>query len=489
MTSNKEGTDVANRTILHDWLGILYSCVYLWVTVMYMIRLAPPGSQVLCKSGQIVLLPLFKPSALSLWPALMPMVQMVYWLSVSVRAAIMGPYAYVGIISPGKRPFELNVLTLIHAWLLSVPLLVYILATIFFAPLVLLFGIFLYRKSDAFFVSCLCCLQLLSFLVLDLTSFVLFFVALLLASFSSLSFPSSRLSSSSLLLVVLFSNSSFFTAATIAIGFAFMFIPMQLAFGRCSYYCCCCQCLCLSPRCRSDKRWNEVEQRWEKVRDDDDAASSSSSISSISSSSPTTGTDDEDNIADQIDLLALKALVTVFFSLFAASVYFAPYYFGTGGSWEKMVNGMVELPSFNLLSVRRMFENLELALTWPKLSYEFEIPTEFTVGVFFLQYSTEVVRWLYERWLKDIRVTQRHFAFALLPFKYAFAYASLAQVRVCFFLVFFLVFFVLEVFFLLLSFFFLLSFILFFSPHSPSSPFSFLPILLPPFSFCRRHSS
>ena len=189
MTSNKEGTDIANRTILHDWLGILYSCVYLWVTVMYMVRLAPPGSQVLCKSGQIVLLPLFKPSALSLWPALMPMVQMVYWLSVSVRAAIMGPYAYVGIISPGKRPFELNVLTLIHAWLLSVPLLVYILATIFFAPLVLLFGIFLYRKSDAFFVSCLCCLQLLSFLVLDLTSFVLFFVALLLASFSSLSFP------------------------------------------------------------------------------------------------------------------------------------------------------------------------------------------------------------------------------------------------------------------------------------------------------------
>ena len=164
---------------------------------------------------------------------------------------------------------------------------------------------------------------------------------------------------------------------------------------------------------------------------DDDASSSSSSISS----SPTTGagTDDEDNIADQIDLLALKALVTVFFSLFAASVYFAPYYFGTGGSWEKMVNGMVELPSFNLLSVQRMFENLELTLTWPKLSYEFEIPTEFTVGVFFLQYSTEIVRWLYERWLKDIRVTQRHFAFALLPFKYAFAYASLAQVRGFFF--------------------------------------------------------
>ena len=139
-----------------------------------------------------------------------------------------------------------------------------------------------------------------------------------------------------------------------------MFIPMQLAFGRCSYYCCCCQCLCLSPRCRSDKRWNEVEQRWEEVRDDD-ASSSSSSISS----SPTTGagTDDEDNIADQIDLLALKALVTVFFSLFAASVYFAPYYFGTGGSWEKMVNGMVELPSFDLLSVKHMFKNLELTLT------------------------------------------------------------------------------------------------------------------------------
>ena len=250
-----------------------------------------------------------------------------------------------------------------------------------------------------------------------------------------------------------------------------MFIPMQLAFGRCSYYCCCCQCLCLSSRFRSDKRWNEGEQRWEEVPDDDAASSSSSQ---------TTGVDEEDNIADQIDLLALKALVTVFFSLFAASVYFAPYYFGTGGSWEKMVNGMVELPSFDLLSVKHMFKNLELTLTWPKLSYEFEIPTEFTVGVFFLQYSTEIVRWLYERWLKDIRVMQRHFAVALLPFKYAFAYASLAQVRV--FLVFGFFFF-----FFFWKFFF--SLIFSFSHFFVLSSFLPLPFFHLPISFRRRHSS
>ena len=165
MTTSNEGTDVTNRTILHDWLGILYSFIYLWVTIMYLVRLTPTGSQVLCKSGQIVLLPLFKPAALSLWPALMPMVQMVYWLSVSERAATMGPNAYVGIISPGKRPFELNVLTLIHAWLLSVPLLVYILATIFFAPLVLLFGIFLYRKVDGVFFYFCCFVRSFFFLV------------------------------------------------------------------------------------------------------------------------------------------------------------------------------------------------------------------------------------------------------------------------------------------------------------------------------------
>ena len=47
----------------------------------------------------------------------MPLCQLAYWMIVSRRAAYNNGFAYyAGIVLP-HRPFEFNVLTLAHAWL------------------------------------------------------------------------------------------------------------------------------------------------------------------------------------------------------------------------------------------------------------------------------------------------------------------------------------------------------------------------------------
>ena len=46
-------------------------------------------------------------------------------------------------MSPGEQPFEFNALTLAHAWLVAVPLTLYMLAALVFLPLVGVFGVVL----------------------------------------------------------------------------------------------------------------------------------------------------------------------------------------------------------------------------------------------------------------------------------------------------------------------------------------------------------
>ena len=43
------------------------------------------GDTIVCKAAQIVMLPLFKPTALSMWSAFMPLVQLAYWAYVRRR--------------------------------------------------------------------------------------------------------------------------------------------------------------------------------------------------------------------------------------------------------------------------------------------------------------------------------------------------------------------------------------------------------------------
>ena len=77
--------EIEEDNILRDWLHIIYALICVWTTTMYMLYVGPVGDP-FCKAAQMVLIPLFKPTALSLWPAFMPLVQMVYWLSLAERS-------------------------------------------------------------------------------------------------------------------------------------------------------------------------------------------------------------------------------------------------------------------------------------------------------------------------------------------------------------------------------------------------------------------
>ena len=132
----------------------------------------------------------------------------------------------------------------------------------------------------------------------------------------------------------------------------------------------------------------------------------------------------EDESSDRIGLLALKAMATLFFALFAASVYFTPFYFGTGGTWNSMIYEIVALTSLDPV---QFISNLSGMLTWPTMTMEFQIPAALSVGILFLQYSTEFVRWVFKTFLNGVEITEKHFLIPLLPVKWAFMFGSFAQ--------------------------------------------------------------
>ena len=147
-------------------------------------------------------------------------------------------------MSPGAQPFEFNALTLAHAWLVCVPLTVYLLAAAVFVPLAVVFGAVL-------------------------------------------------------------------VPTVFAIAFVFMYVPMQLGSGR-LVYCLCPHLMttrCCRPRANRTKRQEEEEE--------DEATGQNSS----SGAAP-------DPAAEQAGLMTLKAMGTLFFALFALSVYFTPFFRG-----------------------------------------------------------------------------------------------------------------------------------------------------------------
>jgi Leucine-rich repeat (LRR) protein len=131
------------------------------------------------------------------------------------------------------------------------------------------------------------------------------------------------------------------------------------------------------------------------------------------------------NLLTKVDLLALKAMSTLFFAALAASVYFTPYYLGTGGSWSDMIDAMVDLPSWDLLDLGLWFDSMVASLQWPDLPL-FEMPLTFSLSVVALQYSSEAVWWLQHNYLSQLNITENHFFITLLPVRASFAFGRYA---------------------------------------------------------------
>ena len=81
---------IGGGNVLSGWISILYALIFcytaganLW-TGPSNVR-GNPGDTLVCKAAQIVMLPLYKPTALSMWSAFMPLVQLAYWTNVRRR--------------------------------------------------------------------------------------------------------------------------------------------------------------------------------------------------------------------------------------------------------------------------------------------------------------------------------------------------------------------------------------------------------------------
>ena len=329
-------------SIYQGWLSIVYALLFLYSAVAYLAITGLSTSNgstldmIFCKAGQIVLLPLFKPATLSLWPAFLPLCQLAYWMLVANRAnqandevkiggKLKKPWkVYAGIVSPGDQPFEFNFITLAQTWLVSCLVIIYMFAGMVFLPLVIVFGVLL-------------------------------------------------------------------LPAVFLIAFIVMYLPMQLASGRCIR--CVCPLLMLTRCCQPNNKNSSVE------KDED-----------------TSGT----------DLMALKTMGTLFFTLMTASVYFTPFYFGGEKSgWSNLVEELVS--ELDILSLVRLVEDLQLVLTWPEMNVAFVLPAALTVGVLVLQYTTELVHHIYDKYLKSIKITSDNFMLPMLPIKFVFMFGMYAQ--------------------------------------------------------------
>jgi hypothetical protein len=133
-------------------------------------------------------------------------------------------------------------------------------------------------------------------------------------------------------------------------------------------------------------------------------------------------------ISGRVDLMALKAMGTIFFTLFAASVYFTPFYFGgEDGGWTVLIDNLVNMPEFDVLNMLTLFQSIKLIFTLPSWDVTFVVPATITLGVLALQYSTEFVRWYFNRYLKNYKITAAHFRLPLMPVIAVFALGIYVQ--------------------------------------------------------------
>ena len=78
---DEEEEDEENeRTKINDmWSNLIHSGLTLYTIWTCLIVHVPVGASPICRAAHMIVVPLFKPATLSLWPALMPLIQFAHW--------------------------------------------------------------------------------------------------------------------------------------------------------------------------------------------------------------------------------------------------------------------------------------------------------------------------------------------------------------------------------------------------------------------------
>ena len=133
-----EEEDSERSKIMAIWFNVCFAGLTLYTVWSYFVENVPRGASYSCLAAHTILIPLFKPAAISMWSAMMPVMQYAHWQSnrLSERPE---EYARKSVL-PGIQPFAFNWLSFLYASTVALAFLVYLVSTIFLWPLLLLFS-------------------------------------------------------------------------------------------------------------------------------------------------------------------------------------------------------------------------------------------------------------------------------------------------------------------------------------------------------------
>eukprot|EP00944_MAST-04C_sp_MAST-4C-sp1_P002039 g2039.t1 len=136
---DEEEEEENERTRVVDmWMNVLHAALTLYSVWSYLLTYVPDNASMMCRASHMIIVPLFKPVAASMWPALMPLVQFAHWNS---KRLTKRPEDYGNMsVLPGERPFEYNWLSFLYVVLVAVAFSIYVFATIPMWPLLILFS-------------------------------------------------------------------------------------------------------------------------------------------------------------------------------------------------------------------------------------------------------------------------------------------------------------------------------------------------------------
>ena len=120
------------------WMNVLHAALTLYVVWSYLVANVPKGASMTCRAAHMIVVPLFKPVAMSMWPALMPLVQFAYWQD-ERKGDHPEEYAKKAVL-PGRRPFDFHWLSFMYASFVGVGFFLYLLATILVWPLLIVYS-------------------------------------------------------------------------------------------------------------------------------------------------------------------------------------------------------------------------------------------------------------------------------------------------------------------------------------------------------------
>ncbi len=112
----------------------IYSVINYWYHYMPNLDGKDVKTQILCRATHMSIMPLFKPVSISMWPALMPLIQLLHWTLHKDKALLN----YQDFVLPGTQPFQFNWLSWMYVYLVGICWCVYMVATVVYWPLILI---------------------------------------------------------------------------------------------------------------------------------------------------------------------------------------------------------------------------------------------------------------------------------------------------------------------------------------------------------------